>query len=373
MHIKPFQLERFFAQHEFSSKYLLSSSDCDGFEMKYILSLANKEQSTAWQNLTLGYTESSGLPALRQTIANQYETVKADEVLVLSPGEANFIAMNVLLSQGDHVVCMSPAYQSLIEVARAIGCDISFWKPTIVHDEWYFSPDDLQKLVKKNTKLFILNFPHNPTGFIPNQSDYHHILKIAGNHGVWVFSDEMYRELYRESSFRLPAAVDQYEKSLSLWGMAKTFGMAGTRLGWLVVKDKSLMTEIQEYKDYLTICSSAPSEILSWIALESKSILINENSRKIAVNTDLFAQFCKRNEKLFNYFPPRAGSTTLVGVNIPGTTLAFSEKLVTETGIMTVPSEMFEYQSGFLRIGLGRKSFGEALGRLENYLKNGKV
>ncbi len=308
MRIAPFQLERFFAEHEFSSRYLLSSSDCDGFEMKYIVGLAGEKQKEAWENLTLGYTESSGLPALRETIARQYQAVNPDQVIVLSPGEANFIAMNVLLEAGDHVICMAPAYQSLYDVPKAIGCELSFWNPTVANGEWYYNPDDLEKLIKKNTRLFVLNFPHNPTGYIPDQKDYKRITEIADRYGIWIFSDEMYRELYREPSFRLPAMSEVYSRSLSLWGMAKTFGLAGLRLGWLVIKDSSLMKEVRQYKDYLTICSSGPSEILSWIALDHREPLIKHNTSKIASNRDLFAQFCLRHQDRFQYFQPRAGS-----------------------------------------------------------------
>lgn len=91
MKINPFRLERYFAHYEFSSRYLLSSSDCDGLTLKEILALANSKEREQWDTLQLGYTESSGLPELRAAIATLYKNVFAEEVFVLSPGEANFI------------------------------------------------------------------------------------------------------------------------------------------------------------------------------------------------------------------------------------------------------------------------------------------
>lgn len=365
---EPFALERFFAQHEFSARYLLSSSDCDGFAMQDILAMASAEQQSAWDSLRLGYTESSGLPALRNAIANLYEKTDADDVFVLSPGEANYIFMHVMLRPGDHVICLSPAYQSLYAVPKSLGCELSYWHPVVVNGEWYFDPADLRKLIKKNTRLLITNFPHNPTGFIPDKEDFNEILKIADQSGVWIFSDEMYRELYRDPGMRLPEATSVYPRSVSLWGTAKTFGLAGLRIGWLVVRDKQVLEKIREFKDYLTICSAAPSEILSWIALDHSRELISINQQKINTNRALFAGFCTKNESRFTFYAPRAGSTAFAAFRSSVPTLNYCERLVQETGIMAVPGEMFGYDPGYLRIGLGRKNLGEALEVFQEYL-----
>jgi Aspartate/tyrosine/aromatic aminotransferase len=98
-----------------------------------------------------------------------------------------------------------------------------------------------------------------------------------------------------------------YEKSISLWGMAKTFALAGLRLGWLVCKDKTLRDKMASYKDYLTICSSGPSEILSWIALRHKEKIIAANKSKIEANVKRFSSFCDKHNSVFSFTPPRAG------------------------------------------------------------------
>ena len=69
MHIREFALERFFARYEFAVRYVLGASDVDGVAMSELLSLADAEAQGLWRNLTLGYTESAGLPALRAEIA----------------------------------------------------------------------------------------------------------------------------------------------------------------------------------------------------------------------------------------------------------------------------------------------------------------
>ncbi len=99
MKIKEFAIERYFSKYEFSTQYMLSSSDCDGYEMKYVLELASDKERDSWENLKLGYTETSGSESLRNAIQEHYQTIQLDEILVSSPGEANFIFMNILLNR----------------------------------------------------------------------------------------------------------------------------------------------------------------------------------------------------------------------------------------------------------------------------------
>jgi aspartate/methionine/tyrosine aminotransferase len=369
MKINPFHLERYFAQHEFSARYLLSSSDCDGFSLQEVLALANTKECEQWDSLQLGYTESSGLPELREEIAKLYKNVSSDDVFVLSPGEANFIAMNVLLQQGDHVICMAPAYQSLYEVARSVGCDLSLWNPSSNESVWFYDPQELEKLITHRTKLIILNFPHNPTGYIPLLDDYNKIISIARAKGIFIFTDEMYHLLEHKTSDTLPPMCEVYERSISLWGMAKTFALAGLRLGWVVCKDVAVMEGMKRFKDYLTICNPSTSEVLALIALRNKRTLIQHNLEKITANIQLFTTFCDEHREYFHFAPTRAGSTAFVKWLGKEPSLVFSEKLVMATGIMTVPAEMFEFGSSHFRIGFGRKNMDVPLEILDQYLQ----
>lgn len=366
MQIKPFLLERYFAKYEFSTKYLLSSSDCDGYSMQQILDCANEEERTMWNSIKLGYTDSQGGLPLREAIAQQYQTISPDEVFVLSPGEANFILMNVALKPGDHVVCMAPAYQSLYQVCESIGCEMSWWKPEN-EKVWNFNPKTLESLIQPNTKMIIVNFPHNPTGFLPTENELTEIIEIASSRDILIFSDEMYHQLVHEPSRQIPSICDLYENSISLWGMAKSFGMAGLRLGWVATKNHELMQKMMEFKDYLSICNNPMSETLSLIALNHKEKFIQPNIEKIIRNKAIFEEFVKNTDGLLQFSAPIAGSTAFVKINTPKA-LDYSEMLVKETGIMLVPSEMFEYGTQHIRIGFGRENMAEVLGVWGDYI-----
>ena len=368
MKIKDFKLERYFAKHEFTAKYLLSSSDCDGFEMKYVLDNASKQEMDLWNSITLGYTESEGHPLLREAILKYYKIKSIENVVVASPGELNFISMNVLLNSKDHVITVSPCYQSLSEVVNSINCELSYWEPN--SEKWEFKTSDLENLIRKNTKLIILNFPHNPTGSYLTKEQLNEIVAIAKKNDIYIFSDEMYHKLINDSIKELPPISDIYEKGISLWGTSKTFGLAGLRTGWLVSQDKNFLNKVVSFKDYLSICSSAPSEILSIVALNNIENFLPQNLKKIKENISLFSEFTSRHSVFSSFIPPKAGSTSFVKLNIDSPSLDFSNQLVEKTGIMTVPAELFEHKGKYIRIGFGRRNFPEILDILDKYLKH---
>jgi len=170
MTIREFQLERYFARWEFTAPYLLSASDCETVSVGELLNLASAPL-TELADLRLGYTESQGDPTLRTVIADFYSCVTPDDVVVTNaPEEAIFLAMLALLKPGDSVVVQTPCYQSLFELAKYQGCDVRTWPMIETDDGWRMDLDHLSSLVTEDTRLLVVNFPHNPTGYLPTGS-----------------------------------------------------------------------------------------------------------------------------------------------------------------------------------------------------------
>jgi aspartate/methionine/tyrosine aminotransferase len=362
----PFALERFFARHEFSARHLLSTSDCQGLLMADLVAVANDELRTRWESLCLGYTESQGLPKLRVEIATLYESVDAGEVLIAAPEEAIFLAMNALLSPGDHVVCTFPGYQSLYELARSIGCEVSLWRP-LEAETWRFDPADLESLLRPDTKLVIWNFPHNPTGALPSPEDYARMIAAVAKVGAWVFSDEIYRLLELSEATRLPSAVDGYDKSVSLSGMSKGFGLAGLRIGWVITHDASLLKKMSALKDYTTICSSAPSELLALMGLRYRDAILAANRERLRRNIDMAGVFFARHAPSLTWIPPQAGTVCFPRL-IGGEGEAFCARVLRDAGVLLLPSTVYDYGDSHFRLGLGRDDFGVGLEVLDTYL-----
>jgi aspartate/methionine/tyrosine aminotransferase len=361
------KLERYFAEYEFSVRYLLSSSDCGGLGLDELLAVADDETRRLWNTLTLGYTESLGHPLLRDEIASLYQGVAPEDCLVIVPEEGIFLAMNSILRPGDHVICTFPGYQSLYEIARASGCEVTSWLPE-ANNGWRFDPDFLEQAIRPNTKLLIVNFPHNPTGYLPPLHDYQRIVDLARRHNLYLFSDEMYRFLEYDPGARLPSGCELYEKAISLFGMSKTFGMAGTRIGWVVTQDRDLYAQMAAMKDYTTICSSAPSEVLAIIGLRARDQIIARHLNRLKHNLILLDDFFNAFTHMFTWTRPRAGTIAfpeLVGVVDSD---SFCWGVIQDANVMLLPSTVYDYGNRHFRIGYGRADMPQALDVLTDYL-----
>ena len=367
MKIPEFRLERYFARFEFDVPYLLSSSDVEGYRLEELLALADDEGRELWRDLSLGYTEAPGHPLLRREISTMYEGPGADDTLVFGGAEeAIFAFMNVVLEPGDHLIVTWPAYQSLYEVARAAGAEVTL-VPLRYEDGWELDVDALRAQVRPSTKVVAVNFPHNPTGYLPTREIFASVVEIAREADAYLFSDEVYRLLEHDPDDRLPAAADLYEKAVSLGVMSKAFALAGLRIGWLATRDAELLRRVAAFKDYTTICNSAPSEVLALIALRAREAVLSRNMGIIRHNLPVADRFFEDWRGTFEWTPPRAGCIGFPRLAADVPVEGFAADLVEEEGVMLLPGTVYEHTGNHFRLGLARKNFPEALSRLERF------
>ena len=366
MNLPPFKLERFFAKYEFSTKYLLCSSDCEAMSVAELLAL-EEGATQKFQQTWLGYTESQGSPALRAELCKLYETIQPEEILVHSGAqEAIFLFMFAAFKEYDHAIVHSPAYQSLAEIARAAGCDVSPWQAR-EENGWALDLDELRHLMRSNTKAIIINTPHNPTGYLMSRVDYDALHKFAEANKLLLFSDEVYRESEYDPAARLPAACDLGEHAISLGVTSKTYGLAGLRIGWIATKNKKIYEKMASLKDYTTICNSAPSEFLAEVAMRNRPKLIERNLGIIRQNLAVIADLFARRAELFSWVRPRAGSMAFPRY-LAGNVDTFCDELVRQAGVLLLPGSVYDDSRGHFRLGLGRKNLPEAVEKMEGYL-----
>lgn len=367
MKLDPFRLERYFAEHEFSAPFLLCCSDCESMKLKDLLAI-EPGAAERFESLWLGYTDSLGDPDLRRAISGLYEHITSDQVLVHAGAEeAIFNFMNVALRPGDHVIVHAPFYQSLGEVARSVGAEVSQWQGDPGR-RWELDLDVLTAALTARTKAVVVNFPHNPTGYLPAPAFARELAALSERHGFIIFSDEVYRGLELDPSDRLPAFADISQRAVSLGVMSKTYGLAGLRIGWIATRNGRLLSELAAFKDYTTICSSAPSEFLATVALRNAGVIVQRNLQIIRDNLDRLDPFFGSHAHLFGWYRPKAGSVAFPAL-LQGTIDEFCADLVEKTGVLLLPGTLFAKGLNAFRIGFGRKSLPEALHRLEEYLR----
>jgi aspartate/methionine/tyrosine aminotransferase len=370
MKVAPFDIEHYFARYEFNTPYLLCASDCETISVTELLKMSGQSEADLGA-LKLGYTESQGDPALREAIAGTYDGVTANDIIVLgSPEEGIYLTMRALLEPGDHVVVLTPAYDSLFNLAVHVSGNVSRWGIKAGDNGWKIDLDELAGLVSSRTKLIVVNFPHNPTGFLPDLDQLMVIAEIAQRNGAWIFCDEMYRGLELNGLDTLPSMVNLAERSLALAGLSKVHGLPGLRSGWLVIQDESLRAEILNWKFYTSICPPAPTEFFALAALQIQEQLISRNRVLIERNVAMAEKFFDRWLDTFTWRPPQAGSVALVGLHQPSAE-AYCHCLARKAGVLLLPSTCLGYGDGHVRMGFGRENFGRALAQYEMFLQAG--
>jgi aspartate/methionine/tyrosine aminotransferase len=369
MRIAEFALERFFARWEFAVRHLLCASDVEGWRLADLLALADDETAALWANLRLGYTEAPGHPLLRAEIATLYDTLDADGVLVFAGAEeAIFCLSNVLLGPGDHAIVTWPGYQSLYEVGRAAGADVALHELREA-DGWALDADRLLAALRTNTRLVVVNAPHNPTGMLPTRPEWARLTGELAERGIHLLADEVYRFLEDDPGDRLTAGADAFERGVSLGVMSKSFAMAGLRIGWLATRDRDLLARCAAFKDYTTICSSAPAEILALIGLRARDTVLARSRRIVGANLAQLDRFFADHADRFAWVRPRGGSIGFPRLLDAEPIDAFAARLVEAEGVLLLPGSQFGFEGNHFRIGFGREDMPEALAGLERFLE----
>jgi aspartate/methionine/tyrosine aminotransferase len=370
--IADFELERYFARWEFAVRHLLCASDLEGYPLAELLALADDETRGLWQGLHLGYTESSGHPLLRAEIAGLYETLTADDVLVFSGAEeAIFCLLNVAVGPGDHVIVTWPGYQSLYEVAAAAGAVVSRHELHAA-DGWALDVDRIRVALRPETRLVVVNAPHNPTGMLPSHAEWRALTELCAEAGIALFADEVYRYLEYDEADRLAAGADALAAGISLGVMSKSFAMAGLRIGWLASRDRALLAKCAAFKDYTTICPSAPAEILSLIGLRARSTVLERSQRIIAANLAVLDRLVADRPDVLAWVRPRAGSVAYPELTLTGRFAGwdadrFAAELVEAEGVLLLPGSRFGQSGKRVRLGFGRLDLPEAVAGLERF------
>jgi len=367
-----FKLETYFSKWEFSARYHMTASDAQSMTTAELLDMATPEQRQAHENLWLGYTETFGDPELRDIIAGLYRQMQRADILCFAGAEEGiYIAMHALLERGDHAIVVTPNYQSSETIPLSI-CDVSA-VALDPEDGWSLDIDAVAAAIRPNTKLISINFPHNPTGKVLEGERFEALVDLCRRHGIWLFSDEVYRGLTVDEKPVLPAAADVYERGLSLGVMSKSYGLPGLRIGWIACRDHGLISKMERMKHYLSICNSGPGESLAKIALLNADRILDRNNRLVASNLSklklLFAEF----EHLFDWYTPDGGCVCYPRYKGADGVETFARDLVERAGVLLLPASLYRSDLNStpddrFRIGFGRANIDEGIAAMRSYL-----
>lgn len=359
MKIERFALERWMSRWEMIVEYDIAESGIYPLTTRDLLNLAPPEERDAllnqWLDIRLGYTEARGTVNLRQTIASTYQSTSADQILVTTGAiEANYLLFNTLLDAGDHVVAVNPAYQQLNSVPKAIGADVTLWKLRPENDYQYDLDELEHSLLRPNTKLIVVNTPHNPTGAMLSDADLDRIYALADARGAYVLCDEAYRWLDIPGSAPLAQPIrDRGDRGISVGTFSKPFGLPGLRIGWIAATEE-IVQACWGMRDYISLSPGKLNDALAAFALQHRAQITARTRGIVEENMQVATAWFDEWGELVSWTPPKGGLLALMKYNLDVPSAEMSDLLADKYSVMLAPGSAFGFE-GHLRIGVGQR------------------
>lgn len=370
--LRTFRLEEYLGEWEFKARHHLTASDAESMTIQELLALGTDADSAGLMELPLSYIETWGTSELLEAVAGTYERVDADHVLTFAGAEEGlFWAMQELVGPGDHAIVTVPCYQAMETVTLTTGAAVS---PLVARreDGWALDLDDLRRLLRPDTKLVAVNYPHNPTGYVPDEATFRELAALCDERGIRLFCDEVYRGVEVEQSRTLPQAADLSGSALSLNVMSKSYGLPGLRVGWIACRDRGLLERLEKRKHYTSICNAGPAEYLAAIALRHREAIWERNRGIVAANRLVFDDFFARWADLFDWRPPDGGCVCFPRYR-GGDADEFCRELLHAEGVLVLPAGVYESDLAdvprdHFRVGIGRLGLEEGVAAFDRFL-----
>jgi len=310
----------------------------------------------AMLNKKTHYEPSLGLMELRQAVVDEVEKTRGYRPLldqiVITPGlkPGIFFSMLSVIDPGDEVIFPDPGYPTYGSVTAMVGA-VPIPVPLREENEFCMSLDDVRDRITENTKLIIINSPHNPTGAVMTEQELSDIAKLAEEHDIYIISDEVYSKMtYGNVSVPSITSFDKaLERSVLLDGFSKCYVMTGWRLGYMVVP----VNMAQRLQDYLVSAVSCTASFTQWAGIEA----LTGDQEFIK---DMMNRFARKRDRIVNGLNQIPGfrcqlpkGAFYAFVNITGTNMtsqACSEYILKQAGVATVPGTAFgKAGEGYLR------------------------
>ncbi|MHA2298774.1 MAG: aminotransferase class I/II-fold pyridoxal phosphate-dependent enzyme [Candidatus Hodarchaeales archaeon] len=315
-------------------------------------------------SIVLSYADHLGNPSLRQSIASEGEGLSPDHVLITAGAVGSlFIIATSLLKPSDHVVLLHPNYVANLESPRAIGCKVDYLKLSF-EDKFQLDLEKLEEMIKPNTRLVSLTYPHNPTGVSINESELNEIISLVESKGCYLVLDETYRDM---SSKPLPLACTLSDLAISVSSFSKSYGLPGIRLGWLINRNDALMEKLLAAKELIFICNPIiDEEIATHFYINKKQQFLADIKTHVRTNYELLKKWMNNNEYLEWIDIPQNSCICFPRVKSSDIDMDKFYSTLKETyKTFVAPGNWFEVDKRHMRIGFGYPSKQELEGGLQ--------
>jgi aspartate/methionine/tyrosine aminotransferase len=372
MHLPPFLLDRWIEQKHSANppiEYDLASSTGPVWTLRELLALSDEDELEELLETRISYTSAAGTPALRAAIAALEGVDAADVQVVTGAAEALLIVFFLAAEPGANVLLPNPGFPANTALAESLGLEIRHYTLRAEH-QFRVDLDEIRTLVDRQTRLLLVNSPHNPTGAVLSDEEMQTLHDFCEERGIQFVSDQVYHPIYHgletRSAARLPHAtvISDFSKALCL---------SGLRVGWIIEHDPARRERYHDARNYFTITGNVLGEKLAVLALWH-SQKIYARARSVAqANLVLLDQVFAQHDGLLRWMRPRGGMTAFPWLADGADTREFCRRLA-KTGVLIVPGDCFGQPSHF-RVGFAASGerFPLAMERFAEFLHSDLV
>jgi aspartate/methionine/tyrosine aminotransferase len=366
MQLKPFLLDMWLDTYEHDIEFNLASSEGPRWTLNEILSLAGERERQRFLNHNLVYSRPAGAEGLRAAIADMQD-VNVDAVQVVTgASEALLVLMWMAAEAGANVVLPQPGYPPFSALPESLGIETRYYAVRKEND-FCIDIEEIKHIVDRNTKLILVNSPHNPTGATISDAELNSLHEFTSSRGIQLVSDEVYHPIYHgqatRSASRLPHAAVIHDFS-------KAFSLSGVRTGWMIEHDSKRRERYWNARTYFSISNNTAGEILAEIAMRHRDTVLGKTQEAATRNLQQLASFMSEHRETLGWIPPRGGLTAFPWLVSGENSRAFCQAAA-EQGILLAPGDCWDEPSHF-RLGFAavNDKFPDALNRLGEFVNS---
>ena len=301
------------------------------------------------------YAPMQGVPLLRERIADKVQELyratydPASEITITSGAtEALFAAITAVVSPGDEVLVLEPAFDSYVPVIELCGgvpkyIQLRFPNYSI---DW----NQVKDAISEKTKLMILNFPHNPTGAVLGHDDLSSLAHIVKDTRIAIVSDEVYEHIVYDGipHLSLAAYPELAERSFVISSFGKTYHVTGWKIGYCLARG-TLSKELQKIHQYLTFASNTPVQHALADFMLKKDVYL-DLSAFYQHKRDLFQRMLQKSR--FKPLPCHGTYFQMVDyTTITGESdVDFARRLTVDYGVAAIPPSVFYHRKNDYKV-----------------------
>ena len=366
MQLKPFLLDIWLDRYEHDIEFNLASSEGPRWTLNDILNLATDDDRQRFLHQQLVYGHPAGAPGLRAAIA-EMQGVDPDSVQVVTgASEALVVLMWLAAEPGANVILPQPCYAPFSALPESLRTEIRYYGIRR-ENNFQIDLDEIKKLADRNTKLILVNSPHNPTGATLTDADFDALHDFTSSRGIQLVNDEVFHPIYHgpptQSAARLPHAT-------VIHNFSKAFPLAGVRVGWMIEHDPKRRERYWTARTYFSISNNSAGEILAEIAMRNRAAILGKTQQTATQNLRHLAAFISQRRDIFDWIPPRGGMTAFPWLRSAENSRPFCQAAA-KLGILLAPGDCFDSPPHF-RLGFAAVTdkFPDALARLAEFVKS---